>query len=178
MSETLYTHDIFHSMTATDVFAKDAGLMVARPKRGCMPCIMIPHGFHALVTYNGAEIMSPNGSYVWGSGCKCASCLTGISHLVTKQYVVFDAPVKGCKTKDNVTVQIDVSTVFRVMGDKPGVDNDLPRKFVHNVGPSGLEQQLKDALAEEISAFAQIAAGGKGVTTGFEAPARRRKVRL
>ena len=56
MSETLYTHDIFHSMTATDVFAKDAGLMVARPKRGCMPCIMIPHGFHALVTYNGAEI--------------------------------------------------------------------------------------------------------------------------
>ena len=56
MSETLYTQDIFHSMTATDVFAKDAGLMVARPKRGCMPCIMIPHGFHALVTYNGAEI--------------------------------------------------------------------------------------------------------------------------
>ena len=109
MSETLYTHDIFHSMTATDVFAKDAGLMVARPKRGCMPCIMIPHGFFALVTYNGAEIMSPNSSYVWGSGCKCASCLTGISHLVTKQYVVFDAPVKGCKTKDNVTVTIDCS---------------------------------------------------------------------
>ena len=94
MSETLYTHDIFHSMTATDVFAKDAGLMVARPKRGCMPCIMIPRGFHALVTYNGAEI-EKNGSYVWGSGCKCASCLTGISHLVTKQYVVFDAPQAG-----------------------------------------------------------------------------------
>ena len=159
MSETLYAKDIGHSMTATDKFSRDPGLMLARPARGCMPCIMIPHGFHALVTYNGAEIeerrRDRERSYVWGSGCKCASCLTGISHLVTKQYVVFDAPVKGCKTKDNVTVQIDVSTVFRVMGDKPGEDNDLPRKFVHNVGPSGLEQQLKDALAEEIRKLAR-----------------------
>ena len=89
MSETLYAKDIGHSMTATDKFSRDPGLMLARPARGCMPCIMIPHGFHALVTYNGAEI-EKNGSYVWGSGCKCASCLTGISHLVTKQYVVFD----------------------------------------------------------------------------------------
>ena len=125
MSETLYAKDIGHSMTATDKFSRDPGLMLARPARGCMPCIMIPHGFHALVTYNGAEMERtlPDGtsSKVWSSGCKCATCLTGISHLVTKQYVVFDAPVKGCKTKDNVTVQIDVSTVFRVMGDKPEV---------------------------------------------------------
>ena len=138
MSETLYTHDIFHSMTATDVFAKDAGLMVARPKRGCMPCIMIPHGFHALVTYNGAE-MERNGSYVWSSGCMCATCLTGISHLVTKQYVVFDAPVKGCKTQDNVSVTIDVALVFRVCGDR---DPKLVHKFVHELTPMGLEQQL------------------------------------
>lgn len=34
------------------------------------------------------------------------------------QSVVFDMPVKGCKTRDNVTVEIDVALVFRIMGDK------------------------------------------------------------
>lgn len=40
-----------------------------------------------------------------------------VSNLVTQQSVVFDMPVKGCKTKDNVTVEIDFAIVFRIMGD-------------------------------------------------------------
>lgn len=44
-----------------------------------------------------------------------------VSNLVTKQNVVFDLPVKGCTTKDNVTVEIDVAIVFRIMGDKERV---------------------------------------------------------
>lgn len=47
-----------------------------------------------------------------------------VSNLVTKQNVVFDLPVKGCTTKDNVTVEIDVAIVFRIMGDKTRVRNE------------------------------------------------------
>lgn len=44
-----------------------------------------------------------------------------VSNLVTKQNVVFDMPVKGCTTRDNVTVEIDVAIVFRIMGDNTRV---------------------------------------------------------
>lgn len=44
-----------------------------------------------------------------------------VSSLVTKQSVVFDMPVKGCKTRDNVSVEIDVAIVFRIMGDQAKV---------------------------------------------------------
>lgn len=47
-----------------------------------------------------------------------------VSNLVTKQNVVFDLPVKGCTTRDNVTVEIDVAIVFRIMGDKDRVRNE------------------------------------------------------
>lgn len=46
-----------------------------------------------------------------------------VSNLVTKQNVVFDLPVKGCLTRDNVTVEIDVAIVFRIMGDASRVMN-------------------------------------------------------
>ena len=81
---------------------------------------------------------------------------TRISHLVTKSYCVFDIPVKGCKTSDNVTVTIDCSIVFRIMGDeKKNEDPELVRTFVHQVTPNGLEDQLKDAMAEEIRTLAR-----------------------
>jgi hypothetical protein len=117
---------------------------------------MIPEGFYALVTSHEAEVSHENGSCVWPSGIAVASPFTKIAHLITKQFVVFDAPVKGCKTADNVTVQIDVSVVFRIMGDaKRGEDPELVRQFVHRVTPAGLEQQLQDALAEEIRTLAR-----------------------
>jgi len=31
--------------------------------------------------------------------------------------VIFDTPVKGCKTRDNVSVEIDLKVMFRIMGD-------------------------------------------------------------
>ena len=113
MARTLYAEDIGDAMLAAEVFGESPGLMVARPDRGCAPYLMIPHGYYALLTTNGAEINAPDGSCVWPSGFLLASPFTKIAHLVTKQFVVFDAPVKGCKTADNVTVQIDVSVVFR-----------------------------------------------------------------
>ena len=76
--------------------------------------------------------------------------------MVSKSYCVFDIPVKGCKTSDNVTVTIDCSVVFRIMGDeKKGENPELVRTFVHQVTPNGLEDQLKDAMAEEIRTLAR-----------------------
>lgn len=54
---------------------------------------------------------------VWPAGLHYGFPWLAVSNLVTMQSVVFDMPVKGCKTRDNVTVQIDVAIVFRIMGD-------------------------------------------------------------
>ena len=72
----------------------------------------------------------------------CVCSFTKVSHLVTKNHIVFDAPVKGCKTSDNVTVVIDTSLVFRVMGDaKLGEKPELVRQFVHQVREMGRNER-------------------------------------
>jgi hypothetical protein len=46
--------------------------------------------------------------------------------------------------------------VFRIMGDQSkGESPELVRTFVHDCTPNGLEQQLKDAMAEEIRTLAR-----------------------
>ena len=75
---------------------------------------------------------------------------------MTKGYTVFDTPCKGCKTQDNVTVTIDVDCVFRIMGDEDkGEDPELVPKFVHQVTPRGLQQQLCDAMDEAVRVLAR-----------------------
>jgi regulator of protease activity HflC (stomatin/prohibitin superfamily) len=73
--------------------------------------------------------------------------------------MMFNTEIKGCKTKDNVTVLIDVSVVLRVMGDnpeeRPGDDPQNVYKFVHEVTPVGLQAQLKDAQAEAVRTLAR-----------------------
>jgi regulator of protease activity HflC (stomatin/prohibitin superfamily) len=138
----------------------NGGLIVARPGNNWMvPYCSVPEGFYALVTTNGREVNYQNGDKetpVWPAGFFFAGPFTKVSHLITKQTVIFDAPVKGCKTSDNVTVQIDVSLAFRIMGDeKLGEDPELVTRFVHRVTPAGLESQLKDALAESIRTLAR-----------------------
>jgi hypothetical protein len=72
-----------------------------------------------------------------------------VSHLVRKGYTVFDTPCKGCKSLDNVTIQINVACVFRIKGDVlKGENPNLVRTFVHEVTPRGLQQQLTDAIDE------------------------------
>lgn len=117
----------------------------------------IPSGCYALVTRHGADEDYENGSAVWPAGLHFPYMpWVGVSHLVTKQSIVLDLPVKGCKTKDNVTVTIDVALVFRIMGDESkGEDPELVRKFVHQVTPRGLEQQLRDAQEETVRGLAR-----------------------
>ena len=79
-----------------------------------------------------------------------------ISHLVTRRSVCLDLPVRTCRTLDNVSVGVDVSLVFRIMGDlNLGEDPELVRRFVHEMGPRGLEVQLRDAQEEAVRALAR-----------------------
>lgn len=49
-------------------------------------------------------------------------------------------------TKDNISVSIDVTVVFRIMGDiEKNEDPQNVYRFVHHVTPRGLEEELKSA---------------------------------
>jgi len=114
---SLCSETIPDSTDASRIFGLNPGCLVAIPGRGWAPYLIVPEGFYALVTTSGAEVKTPDGSPVWPPGFISAGPFTKISHLITKSYCVFDVPVKGCKTSDNVTVTIDCSIVFRIMGD-------------------------------------------------------------
>ncbi|KAL7469551.1 hypothetical protein ACHAXS_009804 [Conticribra weissflogii] len=164
---SLYCRDIPDAGAANTVFGSDTSIMVARPGKTC--CMFplfwftIPEGFYALVTKHGAHQpyveSNGNSSPVWPSGMHVGPPWLKVSHLVTKQSILFNTQIKGCKTKDNVTVLIDVSIVIRVMGDdpetRPGDDPQNVYKFVHEVTPAGLQVQLQDAQAEAVRTLAR-----------------------
>ena len=108
MTQRLESGPIPDCASANSHFANNPGLVVAMPQnRGLLPFLMIPEGYYALVANKGALIDytgAKGTSKVWPAGFHRASIFTYVSHLVTKNNVVFDAPVKGCKTSDNVTV--------------------------------------------------------------------------
>lgn len=112
-------------------------MVIVPPRNQCKFWISIPEGFHALITSAGSFIG------IWSSGFHLAKPWERVSHLVTKQYVVYDTPVKECPTADNVFVEIDVNTVFSVKDDPVQI-----RKFVYKLGPERLQDMLK-ALQEE-----------------------------
>ena len=95
---------------------------------------------------NGREI-DENGSPVWTSGLKIVDCFTKVTHLVTQQYIVFDTPVQGCKTADDVNVIINSSVVFRIMGDSnKGEDPAMVPKVACARVPLCLEADTSAAL--------------------------------
>eukprot|EP00591_Stephanopyxis_turris_P011255 CAMPEP_0195526976 /NCGR_PEP_ID=MMETSP0794_2-20130614/28347_1 /TAXON_ID=515487 /ORGANISM="Stephanopyxis turris, Strain CCMP 815" /LENGTH=528 /DNA_ID=CAMNT_0040657779 /DNA_START=75 /DNA_END=1661 /DNA_ORIENTATION=- len=160
-TETLTSKDIRNVGIANEEFGKDKSLLIARPGRDLFGCFWftVPEGFYALVTSHGADKDYAPGNPVWPSGLYFGPPWLKVSHLVTKQSMMFNTPVKGCKTKDNVTVQIDVALTLRVMGDDPKViPGDNPqnvRKFVHEVTARGLQTQLYDAQAEAVRTLAR-----------------------
>lgn len=75
-----------------------------------------------------------------------------MTHLVTKQSVVYNFNVKQCLTRDNVPVSIRATAVLRVCGEEArGEDPALVRKFVHEMGVQGLEAQLVNAVVRKYS---------------------------
>lgn len=148
---------IGNTKTAHEDFGSTPGLLVGVPSSSIIrPYITIPSGYYALVTSFGSQLRDKTGSTVWPAGIYFVPPWVSVSHLVTKGYSVFDTPCKGCKTKDNVTVQIDLDCVFRIMGDASlGENPDLVAKFVHEVTPRGLQQQLSDAMDEAVRTLAR-----------------------
>jgi len=162
MATSLISGDCRHVANVNELFAKEKGLLILRPNHGGkMGWFTVPSGAYALVTRHGADLdfKGPDGknSAVWPAGIHpFYPPWVKVSHLVNTESVVLDLPVKACKTKDNVTVNIDVALVFRIMGnEKLGEDPELVRKFVHRVKPRGLEQQLRDAQEEAVRALAR-----------------------
>ena len=73
----------------------------------------MPDGCFALVTRFGKDEDYEDGNPIWPAGFHFGPPWLKVEFLITKQSVVFNMPVKGCKTNDNVTVQINLAVVFR-----------------------------------------------------------------
>lgn len=152
----LYSEDIPSVSAASELFGRCKGLLVVRPGRAIRPWFAVPEGSYALVTRFGKDHDHPSGSPVWPPGFYFGGPWVKVQNLVSKQSVVFNMPVKGCKTQDNVTVQINLAVVFRIRGDEArGEDPHLVRNFVYKVTPRGLEQQLMDACEESTRSIAR-----------------------
>merc|ERR1711920_1026111 len=70
---------------------------------------------------------------------------TGVQKLVNKQVVLFQAPVKQCKTADHVSVVIDSLIVFKITDG---------RKFLYGIGPEKLDLFLRSSLEESMRSLA------------------------
>ena len=105
-TETLTSADIRSVSEANSVFGEDRALVVARPGRGRCCCLLplcwftVPEGFYALVTRHGATALfkdSQTGKEtpIWPSGLHVGPPWLKVSHLVTKQSIVFNTPIRG-----------------------------------------------------------------------------------
>mmetsp|Transcript_33096 Transcript_33096/g.49964 ORF Transcript_33096/g.49964 Transcript_33096/m.49964 type:complete len:524 (-) Transcript_33096:132-1703(-) len=159
-TETLTSTDIWSVGKANQKFGEDKSLLIARPGKKIwrFPSFWftIPEGFYALVTRHGAleytKDRNGNKTPLWPAGFHYGPPWLKVSHLVTKQAVVFNTPVRGCRTKDNVRVDVDVAIVLRIMGEE---DPENVPKFVYTVSAEGLQQQLIDAQAEAVRNLAR-----------------------
>lgn len=140
--------------SANSMFGEDKGdgkiPIVIRPSsRATVKPMTIPEGVYALVQESGKDIDHKTGA-VWPAGVHWIfNPFIQIAAMITKQHIVFNTPVKGCKTADDVTVQIDMTLVFRIMGDTSlNEDPEIVRKFVYGMGVGSLQQQLADAQEE------------------------------
>ena len=160
MATSLYS-DSSPVSKAYERFQLEPGLILLRPTRRLKPYLCISSGMYALVSRHGADIkyfdkVTGRSSYVWPAGLHMAAPWVKIIALVTQQTIVLNLPVNACKTKDNVTVDLDVSIAFRIMGNADlGEDPELVRKFVRELKPEGLEQNLRYAQDEAVRGLAR-----------------------
>mmetsp|Transcript_3461 Transcript_3461/g.6785 ORF Transcript_3461/g.6785 Transcript_3461/m.6785 type:complete len:480 (-) Transcript_3461:100-1539(-) len=102
----------------------------------------VPSGFAAIVSRFGADVPGQEKDGTWSPGFHwncCCQCLR-VSRLVSRQLIIFDTPVKDCKTQDNITVNIDVLIVLEIIEAS---------KFVYELGPEKLDALLR-ASQEEV----------------------------
>mmetsp|Transcript_51741 Transcript_51741/g.123144 ORF Transcript_51741/g.123144 Transcript_51741/m.123144 type:complete len:472 (-) Transcript_51741:363-1778(-) len=114
----------------------------SRDRCCCMPCcwVSVPSGFGAMVSRFGAEVEGNGEDKTFSPGGKCFMPWWRVDRLVTRQLVIFDTPIKECRTKDHIVVTIDVLIVFEI---KDAV------KFTYGLGPEKLDDLLR-ASQEEV----------------------------
>mmetsp|Transcript_56083 Transcript_56083/g.176018 ORF Transcript_56083/g.176018 Transcript_56083/m.176018 type:complete len:460 (-) Transcript_56083:51-1430(-) len=111
----------------------------------CYPYVSIPEGFSAIVTKLGAVVEGDLEDGTWSPGCHGFSFLYSVDKLVSKQLIVFDTPVKDVKTKDAITVNLDVMIVFKI---------ERARDFVYSIGAQKLDDLLRAAQDESLRQMA------------------------
>jgi len=112
----------------------------------CPLCyVSIPEGFSAIVAKFGGIVEGDMDDGTWSPGCHCFSPLLSVDYLVSKQLVVFDTPVKDVKTKDNISVNLDVMILFEIVNAK---------EFVLKMGPAKLDDLLRAAQEESLRQMA------------------------
>eukprot|EP00928_Gymnodinium_smaydae_P013474 TRINITY_DN14912_c0_g1_i1.p1 TRINITY_DN14912_c0_g1~~TRINITY_DN14912_c0_g1_i1.p1 ORF type:complete len:472 (+),score=131.26 TRINITY_DN14912_c0_g1_i1:71-1486(+) len=107
-----------------------------------VPCcwVGIPEGFTAMVTKWGADVAGGAEDGTWEPGHHCWWPWYSVSRLVTKQLIIFDSPVKNCKTADDITINIDVLVDCWIRDAK---------KFMYNIGPEKFDDLMR-ATEEEV----------------------------
>jgi regulator of protease activity HflC (stomatin/prohibitin superfamily) len=118
---------------------------------GCPCCwVGIPAGFSAMVTRFGKDLegadpenpeQKPKGGMAWEPGLHCWLPWYKVARMVSNQSIIFDTPVKSCKTKDDVNVDIDVLIDFAIVD---------ARTFVHGLGPEKLDDLLRASQEESL----------------------------
>jgi len=100
----------------------------------------VPSGFVAMVSRFGADISGDAEDGSWEPGFHCVWPWHSVDRLVSKQLIVFDAPVKACKTKDDISINLDTLVVLEM---------EQAFDFVYKLGPDKLDDLLR-AMQEEI----------------------------
>jgi len=93
-----------------------------------------------MVSRFGADVRGSNDDGTWSAGYHCFWPWYSINRLVSNQLIIFDTPVNCVKTKDNITVNIDVLIVLEVV---------QAAAFIYGLGPEKLDSLLR-ASQEEV----------------------------
>lgn len=107
--------------------------------------VSIPSGFSAIVSKFGAQIDGKMEDGTWSPGFHCFNPLYSIDKLVSKQLIIFDTPVRDCKTKDSITVNIDVLISFEIVNAPD---------FVYKIGPEKFDDLLRASQDEALRQMA------------------------
>ncbi len=107
----------------------------------------IPEGFVAMMQNLGADLPGTGPGNSWSPGFHQVRPWASISRLISTQQTVFDSPVKDCKTKDNVTCNINVLIVFSIIPERA-------IEFVYSLGPEKLDDLLRAQQEESVRQMA------------------------
>ena len=97
--------------------------------------LTVPEGTTALLTKGGRHVGTRNG------GRHLMAPWVGVSHLVTRREIPYDAPVFETPTRDNVRASIDTLITFAITD---------PHHFVYNITADDFDQVLQASCQDAL----------------------------